>query len=144
MSEGQFSPVNQVLNARSAIWLTCPHCDHTTRTLAVMAGRVLKERRQCPRCSSTHAPNMSQTVSGAHIPASEAHHAPANEEEQAYLLAWIKREDDKQQHQRWVESFIRWLAPRFSRSRLVHSPAQTVPAVNEQVPHLTPIEDDFL
>jgi hypothetical protein len=131
MCEEQVLPTEDALTARSAIWLTCPECDHTTRVLAVMAGRVLRERRQCPKCLSTHAPQMSQTVVGAHIPASEAHHAPASAAETASLRAWIESDGNKHNGQRWFRVLFYRLASRFSRARPARMTARAVPPLHE-------------
>ena len=131
MFEGQLLSTDQALTGRSAIWLMCPNCNHTTRVLAMMAGRVLRERRQCPNCLSTHAPHMSQTVVGAHIPASEAHHAPANDSETAYLRAWIDRDDNKKRSQSMSGVLLRRLAARFSRTIPAYAKARTFPHSTE-------------
>jgi hypothetical protein len=131
MFEGQTLLNDHALTARSAIWLTCPECDHTARVLAVMAGRVLRERRQCPNCHSAHPPHMSQTVVGAHIPASEAHHAPASDGETAYLRAWIKRDENWKQTQSLSSVLFHRLAARFSRTIPAYAETRTGPSLIE-------------
>jgi hypothetical protein len=131
MCEEQVFTTNDAQIARSAMWLTCPDCDHTTRVLAVMAGRVLRERRHCPNCLSMRAPLMNQTPVGAHIPASEAHHAPGSAEETAYLVAWLERVGDKKPDQRWFAVFLHHMATRFSRSRPAHAETRLLPPLHE-------------
>lgn len=112
--------------ASSAIWLTCPDCGMTSRVLAVMAGRVLKERPVCPDCLSTRLPHLRQSAPGAHIPASEAEQAAGSDEEQAYLRAWIEANDTRARLHPRLRMLLGRLAARFSRTKpvTVHTPVK--------------------
>ena len=123
MSESQVSPTQRELTARSAIWLTCPDCGKTSRVLAVMAGRVLRERRECLQCLSTCAPNLRRTPQGAHIPASEELHATSDGEE-PHLREWIEADDRRPRLRYWFRVLFGRVAARFSRSKLITSPMQ--------------------
>ena len=119
MYQTQISPTQQELTARSAFWLTCPDCGHTGRVLAVMASRVLRQRRGCPQCFSTSSPRLRQTQSGAHIPLSEAQPTAANVTEEAFLRAWIGSYAGRSQLHHWFRVLLSRLAVRFSRTRSV-------------------------
>lgn len=117
MYQTQISRTQQELTARSAFWLTCPDCGHTGRTLAVMASRVLRQRRGCPQCRSTSEPHLRQTSSGAHIPVSEGQHTASTDAEAAYLRAWIESDDRQSRLHHSLRALRSRLTARFSRKR---------------------------
>ena len=117
MSETHIAQIRRELTGRSAIWLLCPDCGHADRVLAVMASRVLRERRQCALCHSTLAPLLRQAPMGAHIPASEAHQGVPAEGEDAYLHSWVEQDESKGQLRHRLEVFLSRAKARFSRSK---------------------------
>jgi hypothetical protein len=140
MSETQVSQTQRELTARSAMWLVCPDCRETSRVLAVMASRVLKERRECPQCLSTRAPHLRQTQQGAHIPVPEELHAASNGEE-AYLREWIDADDRKARIHSWFRVLLGSVAARFSRSKLITSPMLRHDTADEPGLDLTHLEE---
>ena len=144
MSESPISRTHPGLMARSAIWLTCPDCGHTSRVLAVMASRVLQLRRECPECLSAAAPLLQQTQPGAHISAEEVKASEHSEGEQARLHAWIESESRKGAVQHWLRMILSRLAARFSRTKPVAAKTSSDESVDEADLGLTPTEHDVL
>ena len=105
------------ITSRSAIWIRCGECGHVSRALAVMASRVLEERRQCPTCFSTDPPFLSLAQAGAHIPQSEGRAIAVNDRETEFLRSWIGREAKRLWLLRIAGAAGRELAARFSRRR---------------------------
>ena len=100
----------------AAIWLTCPDCGHTTRVLALLAGRVLKDRTRCLECSSTVAPHMNFAPTGRGIALSDEQNATLRELDVPALHAWVAdRERQTLTHR--VHAAGSRLADRFARGR---------------------------